>query len=58
MDSVEVSLVVARMNSSLVSLLQVVTDMEEGGVFEDISEVTRLRVAGYQAGVPIVGNAH
>jgi hypothetical protein len=58
MHSIQIAVMVLRMNSSFVSLLQIMADMKELGLSEVVAEVTVLDVACHQPCEPIIGDAN
>lgn len=58
MASTHVAIPWIEVDSSLVGLLEVMADMQEGGSLECVTEVTDLGVASDEASKPIVGHAH
>lgn len=57
MDVLQDAVSVVGVDSALVSLLQVVADMQELGSGEGLAEMTRLRVGWDEACEPVVGDA-
>ena len=58
MDSVQISLVVMGMNSALVCLLKVVTDVKEFASIEVVSEFSCVSITSHESCEPIIGDAH
>lgn len=56
MESLESSVFGVKMDSSLISLLEVVADVQERGASEGIAKVTNLGISWNEASEPIIGN--
>lgn len=57
MDSIEVTFVIMRMDSTLISFLKVMANMQEMAALEVVTEISMFDVSSHQACEPVVRDA-
>ena len=57
MDIFETTIGGSWVNSTLIALIQIMANVNKAGSFESWTKLTRLCIAWYQAGKPVVCNA-